>query len=47
MTDKIIKLLSLAVTVSGIGLNIASNILSERQLDNKIKAAVSEALKHR
>lgn len=43
-TEKLVKILSITTTVVGIGLSIASNWVSEKQMDITIEEKVREAM---
>ena len=44
MGIKAIKIISAVLSIVGVGVNLATNALSDKLLDNKIEAKVSEAL---
>ena len=43
-TEKLVKILSITTTVVGIGVSIASNWVSEKQMDITIEEKVREAM---
>ena len=45
--DKIVKIASVAISVIGIGLNLASGILEDKKMDMKITKEVSKHLTNR
>ena len=44
MKMKGIKIISACLTLAGVAINLASNALGDKMLDNKIETKVSEAL---
>lgn len=46
-SEKIVKVVGIALSVVGIGLNLASGILEDKKLDMKIAKEVSKHLKNR
>ena len=41
---KVVKIISACLTVAGVVINLATNAIGDRLLDNKIETKVSEAL---
>ena len=44
MNIKTVKIVSSILTVAGVAINLATNVLGDKLLDNKIETKVSEAL---
>lgn len=44
MNIKAIKIISACLTIVGVAVNLATNALGEKLLDNKIETKISEAL---
>ena len=44
MNIKAVKIISSILTIAGVAINLTTNALGEKLLDNKIEAKVSEAL---
>ncbi|MCF8018146.1 MAG: hypothetical protein K9L62_01985 [Vallitaleaceae bacterium] len=47
MNDKTIRILTVVIGAASFGLNMLSNLVSEKQLNSKIKEVVNETLKNR
>lgn len=47
MNSATLKVIKIAFTAIGLGVNIVSTILSEKELDVKIAKAVSKAITHK
>lgn len=41
---KVVKIISACLTVAGVAINLATNALGDKMLDNKIETKISEAL---
>ena len=46
-SDTVFKVVKIVVSVLGVGVTIASNIIGERDLKNKVAEEVAEALNNR
>ena len=44
MSIKVVKIISVCLTVVGAAINLASNAFGDKLLDNKIETKISEAL---
>lgn len=44
MNIKAIKVISVVLTVAGVAISLATNVISDKLLDDKIECKVSEAL---
>lgn len=47
MSIKAVKIISACLTVVGVAVNLATTVLSDKLLDNKIETKVSEALSNK
>lgn len=44
MNIKAVKIISSVLTIAGVAINLATNAMGEKLLDNKIESKVAEAL---
>ena len=44
MNIKAVKIISSVLTLAGVAISLATNVLGEKLLDNKIETKISEAL---
>lgn len=45
MSEKIVKILGIGITIVGAGLSVLSEVINEKKLDNKLDSKIAETLK--
>ena len=45
MTEKIVKILGIGITIVGAGISVLSEVINEKKLDHKLDSKIAEALK--